>query len=113
MKKANEARAISKFVRISPKKAHLAAGLIRGLKAEEALHQLKYSSLKSGALLMKTLQSAMANAETQLDAKRADLKIKEVRIEEGSRMKRAKSKSRGSQAPILKRTAHFTIVLSV
>ena len=107
-----KAKATTKYVRISPKKARLAARLIRGLKAEEALIQLTHSGLKGGRLLKKTLESAIANAETLEDAKRENLKIAEVRVEEGYRMKRAKSKSRGSQVPVLKRTSHFTIVLT-
>lgn len=104
-------KAVTKFVRVSPKKAKLAAGLIRGLKVEEALVQLQYCGLKSGKLLLKTLKSAIANAETQADLKKENLQIDEVRVDEGVRMKRAKARSRGSQVPILKRTSHFTIVL--
>ena len=104
-------KAVSKFVRVSPKKAKLAAALIRGLKVNEAMVQLKYSHLKSGHLLLKTLKSAIANAETREDLKRENLKIDEVRVEEGVRLRRAKARSRGSQVPVIKRTSHFTIVL--
>jgi large subunit ribosomal protein L22 len=106
------AKAISKFVRISPRKARLAAGLIRKLPVEEALFQLKYSSLRGGTLLKRTLASAIANAETTLDAKRESLIVQEVRVDAGPVMKRAKSKSRGGRMPIMKRTSHFTVVLS-
>ena len=105
-------KAVSKFVRISPKKARLAAGLIRGLKVEEALVQLQFSEMKGGRLLLKTLKSAIANAEVRADAKRENLKIQDVRVDAGSTMKRSKSKSRGGQVPILKRTSHFTVVLT-
>ena len=66
----NNAKAISKYVRISPRKARLAAGLIRGLPVQQANAQLMFSNLKGGRLLMKTLDSAVANAETQLDVRR-------------------------------------------
>lgn len=104
-------KSVSRFVRVSPKKARLAADLIRGMMVEKALVQLKYSGLKTGVLLAKTLKSAIANAETREDAKRENLKIDEVRVDEAVTMKRSKSKSRGSQVPILKRTSHFTVVL--
>ncbi len=107
-----QAKAITKFVRISPRKARLAAGMIRGLKVEDALVQLNFSNLKGGRLLQKTLKSAIANAETLHDVQRDDLKVAEVRIDCGPSMKRAKSKSRGGKVPILKRTSHFTIVVS-
>lgn len=105
------ARAVTKYVRISPRKARLAADLIRGLSVEEAGAQLVYSKLRGGRLLKKTLDSAIANAETTLDAKRENMWVDEVRIDVGPTIKRSKSKSRGGVTPIMKRTSHFTIVL--
>lgn len=105
------AKAITKYVRVSPQKARLAAALIRGRSVEEAYLQLMYSNLKSGRLLKKTLDSAVANAETQLDVQRRDLKVAEVRIDDGPTLKRAKSKSKGGRVPILKRTSHFSVVV--
>jgi len=105
------ARAKTKNVRISPRKARLAAGLIRGLTVPQATMQLLYSPLKGSKLLKKTLDSAVANAETKLDANREKLMIHEVLIDEGPTMKRAKPKNRGGRAPIMKRMSHFTIVL--
>lgn len=107
-----QAKAVTKYVRISCRKARLAAGLIRGLSAEEALLQLIHSQLKAGRLLRKTLDSAIANAETQLDSRREDLIVSEVRIDEGPTLKRAKARSRGNRQPILKRTSHFTVIVS-
>lgn len=106
------AKAITKFVRISPRKARLAAGLIRGLSVSAATLQLMHCNMKGGRLLKKTLDSAVANAETQMDLRREDLKVAEVRVDEGPRMKRAKPKNRGGRHPILKRTSHFTVVVS-
>lgn len=108
----DQAKAITKYVRVSPRKARLAANLIRGLSVEEATLQLTFSNLKAGRLLMKTLDSAIANAETQLDARREGLKVVEVRVDEGPTLKRAKPRNRGSRHPILKRTSHFTVVVS-
>lgn len=108
----NYAKAISKYIRISPRKARLAAGLIRGLSVTDASHQLLFSNLKAGRLLKKTLDSAIANAETQLDARRENLKIFEVRVDEGPTLKRSKPKNRGGHHPIMKRTSHFTVIVS-
>lgn len=102
----------SKYVRISPRKARLAAGLIRGLPVTLASAQLEYSNLKGGRLLKKTLDSAVANAETQLDARRESLKVAEVRVDEGPVFKRAKPKNRGGRHQILKRTSHFTVIVA-
>lgn len=104
-------QAKTKYVRVPPRKARLAAGLIRGKNAERALEQLRYCGSKASRLLMKTLESAIANAESQLDLRREDLDVLEVRVDEGPTWKRAKSKCRGGRAPILKRTSHFTIVV--
>lgn len=108
----NYAKAITKYVRISPRKARLAAGLIRGLSVPDASAQLLFSSLKGGRLLKKTLDSAVANAETQLDMKRENLKVVEVRVDEGPTLKRSKPKNRGGRHPIMKRTSHFTVIVS-
>ncbi len=108
----NQAKAISKFIRISPQKARLAAGLIRGLNVEQASVQLRYSQLRGGRLIKKTLDSAVANAETQLNLKRENLVVKEVKVDCGPTLKRAKSKNKGGKVPILKRTSHFTVIVA-
>ena len=106
------ARAITKYVRISPRKARYAADLIRGLSVESATLQLMYCKLRGGRLIKKTLDSAVANAETQFSARREKLKVHEVRVDPGPILRRAKPRSRGSSVPVNKRTSHFTIVLT-
>lgn len=105
------AKAITKYVRISPRKARYAAALIRNLSVGEASLQLQYSKLRGGRLLKKTLDSAVANAETQLDARRESLTVLEVRVDPGPILRRAKARSKGSSVPVNKRTSHFTIVV--
>lgn len=106
-----QSRALTKYIRIAPRKARLAAGLIRGLSVEDAIVQLQFSGLKGGLLLLKTLKSAIANAETIHGVQRRDLQVQEVRIDPGPTIKRAKPKNRGGRAPINKRTSHFTVVV--
>ena len=106
------ARAITKYVRISPRKARYAADLIRGLNVEQAGLQLLHSKLKGGRLIKKTLDSAVANAVTQLDARREALKVHEVRVDPGPILRRSKPRSRGSSVPVNKRTSHFTVVVT-
>lgn len=107
-----KAMAVTKYLRIPPRKARLAADLIRGLKVEEASDQLQFCGLKGGDLLLKTLKSAIANAETVLGLQRQNLIVHEVRIDAGPVIKRAKSKNRGGSAPICKRTSHFTVIVA-
>ena len=108
----NKRRAVTKNVRVPPRKARLAADLIRGLNVEDASIQLMYSQMKGGKLLKKTLDSAVANAETQLNIPRQKLKVSEVRVDCGPVLKRAKSKAKGGSVPVLKRTSHFTVIVS-
>lgn len=104
-------KAVMKYVRIPPRKARLAADLIRGLTVSDAVAQLNFSPLKAARLFLKTLDSAVANAETQLDCSRDNLVVKEVRVDEGPRLKRSKPKNRGGRHPIIKRTSHLTVVV--
>jgi len=105
-------RAVTKYVRISPRKARLAANLIRGLPVNEARLQLSACGLKGGRLLVKTLESAVANAELLSNHSANELVVEEVRVDEGPRLKRGKSRSKGMRHPILKRMSHFTVVVS-
>ena len=104
--------AVTKYVRVSPKKARLVANSIKNLPVEEALFQLSYGEQKSCKHLEKTLKSAIANAEVKLDVKREELKVHEVRVDEGPAWKRAKARSRGGRSPILKRTSHLKVVVA-
>ena len=104
-------KAVTKFVRISPRKARLAAGIIRGLGVEEARAQLGVSNLRGGRILRKTLDSAIANAETNEGARREDLVVTEVRVDGGPTMKRARTRQRGGRSMILKRTSHLTVTV--
>lgn len=106
------AQANSRYMRISPRKARLAAGLIRGLPVAAAALQLQHSNLKAGRMLLKTLDSAVANAETQLDMRREGLRVVEVRVDAGPVLKRSKPRSKGGRHPIMKRTSHFTVIVA-
>jgi large subunit ribosomal protein L22 len=107
------ARAITKFARISPTKARAVAGLIKGMAVEEAALQLAYSTRKAARMLRKTLKSAVANAERGSEVRREQLKVMEVRVDEGPRLKRSKPKNKGGSHPIRKRMSHFTVVVGV
>lgn len=109
----NGAKAISKYLRISPQKARLAAALIRNLPVDRAEAELRYSELKGGRLLLKTLQSAVANAVMQQDVSKEELKVVEVRVDEGPSHKRVKPKNKGGTHPYKIRQSHFTVVVNV
>jgi large subunit ribosomal protein L22 len=104
-------KAVTKFVRVPPRKARYAADLIRGLSVEAAQEQLAFCQLKAGRFLTKTLASAVANAETNNEVRRDMLHVLEVKVDQGPVFKRAKPRARGSRTPIMKRTSHLTVVV--
>ena len=106
-----EARAVARFVRISPYKARLVVDLIRGKPVAEALNILHFTPKKAARLVKKVLESAIANAEHnyQLDPDR--LYVKKAYVDEGPRLKRIWPRAFGRASRILKRTSHITIVV--
>ncbi len=104
-------KCITKYVRVPPRKARLAADLIRGLPVQEAKAQLQHVQTKGGKLLIKTLDTAVADAELHWDLRKDRMVVLEVRVDEGPRLKRAKPRSKGSKVPVIKRTSHFTVVV--
>jgi large subunit ribosomal protein L22 len=107
-----EIHAITKYSRVSPSKGNDVAHLLRGKNAVEALTMLDLVPRKSGAILAKTLRSAIANAENNLSLKRESLFIKTATVCPGPMFKRYRAKARGMAGRIRKRTSHFTIVLT-
>ncbi|NGX30995.1 MAG: 50S ribosomal protein L22 [Chlamydiae bacterium] len=106
-----KAVAKTKYVRISPRKARLVAGLIRKLPVTEAIHQLSNTPQKAAPLLKKTLLSAIANFEVLHDVRREEMVVGEVRVDGGPIIKRAKPRNKGGRSPINKRTSHFQITI--
>ena len=103
----------SKNVRVSPRKLRMVADLIKLMKPNEALVKLQFLP-KSGAVPMKkTLQSAIADAQNNFKKTIGELKIKNILINEGMKMKR-QDKSHGARynsGLIQRRTAHIKIIL--
>lgn len=106
-------KALLKNTRVSPKKANLVAGLVRGVMVEDALAQLKFTPKKSARLLYKAIASAAANAEHNLKQNRSNLYVKEIVVTKGPTFKRGVPVSRGRQHPILKRTAQIRVTVDV
>ena len=103
---------ISKYVRISPRKARGLARAIQGLPVAEALKIAEFSERKSASLIGRTLKSAVANAENNSGLSAEELRVKEAVIEPGPSLKRFWPRARGMASPILKRTSHIKIVLT-
>jgi len=104
-------RAITRYVKISTRKARLAADLIRGKTVGEAIPQLLYSNIRAGGIIFKTLQSAIANATYQHSLSAADLYVLEARVDKAPPLKRSKPKNKGGRVPYQKYMSHFTVVV--
>ena len=99
-------------IRISPLKARLVADQIRGQSVEKALITLNYSLKKSGAIIKKILESAIANAEHNNGADIDELKVKAIFVDVGPTLKRMRARAKGRGTRILKRTSHITVTVS-
>ena len=104
-------RAKLSSLRISPRKVRLVADVIRGLDVKIAQDQLSVMNRRSAKPMFKLLNSAIANAENNLKLKKDNLFIEEIRIDEGSILKRWIPRAQGRATRINKRTSHINIVL--
>jgi large subunit ribosomal protein L22 len=106
-----EARAIAKYVRMSPIKLKPVADLVRGKDLEEALTILKFTPGKGSEIVEKVVRSAAANAENNLDLSRDNLYVAEIYANKGPTMKRWRAADRGRAARIFKRSSHVGVTL--
>jgi len=106
-----EARAVVKYVRIAPRKMRLIADNINGLSAEKAQVQLRFTPKKAAGILLKLLNSAIANAEQTGSIDIDNLYVKRILVDQGPVLKRWRPRAMGRATPIRKRTTHVTIVL--
>jgi large subunit ribosomal protein L22 len=111
MLEENEALAVARNLRVSPRKLNLLAQLIRGKGCERALAELQFSQKRISHDVRKTLQSAIANAENnhQLDVDR--LYVAEATVGKALVMKRFTPRARGRAARIEKAFSNLRVVL--
>jgi large subunit ribosomal protein L22 len=106
-----EAKAVGKYIRISPQKARLVADVVRGMGVDKAITTLRFMPKKGAGLIRKVVESAVANA-TQNDQIDVDnLYIKRIFIDGGPSLKRISPRAMGRATGIIKRTSHITVVL--
>jgi large subunit ribosomal protein L22 len=107
----NEARAVTKLLRVSPQKLNLLAQLIRGKKVDKALADLTFSRKRISRDVKKTLESAIANAENNHDLDVDALIVSEAYVGKGLVMKRLKASARGRASRIEKPFARITVIV--
>ena len=101
----------SKYIRQSPYKVRLVLNLIRGLNVNEALNILTFTKRKAAEEIKQVLESAIANAETNLGLNSSNLFISKAIADEGPTLKRFRPRARGRAGRINKRTSHLLIEL--
>ncbi len=111
-----EASATLRFARISARKARLVADAIRGQSALQAVESLRFLDKKAAPLIGKLIESAIANAEVAAKRGSADLDIddlivKRIEVGQGPGLRRFRPRAQGRATPILKKTAHITVVV--
>ena len=107
-----EVKAVSKYVRISPRKVHIMIGAVKGKPTETALEILKFMPQKAAAIVEKIIRSAVSNADQHPDIDIDSLVIRNIIADQGPTLKRFKARARGRGTRILKRTSHITVILA-
>lgn len=106
-----EAKAVAKYVRMSPIKLKPVTDLVRGKDLKEALTILKYTPGKGSVLVEKVVNSAAANAENNHQMNVDKLYVAEVYAHQGPTMKRWRAGAQGRASVILKRSSHIGVTL--
>jgi large subunit ribosomal protein L22 len=109
--KDNQARAFNKMIRISHQKLRLVTDLVRGLPADKAVDVLKFSKKRVAGEVLKTLLSAVANAENNKKLPADTLYVKEIWCGKALTMKRIMPGPKGGAKPILKPFSNLTIIV--
>ena len=107
-----EVQALTRYARMSPKKVREVVRTIQGRKANDAVDLLTLIPRKSARLIVKTLKSAIANAENNNHLSADNLVVKSALVENGPVLKRFKAGARGTAMPRRKKMSHILIVLS-
>ncbi|MDR1338289.1 MAG: 50S ribosomal protein L22 [Rickettsiales bacterium] len=109
--KENQARAFNKLIRVSHQKLGLVIDMVRGLPVARAVDVLKFSKKRVAGEVLKTLLSAVANAEHNKKLPADSLYVKEIWCGKALTMKRIMPAPHGSARPILKPFSNLTIIL--
>jgi len=108
---AIEARATLRYFRVSPYKTRLVANMIRGRKVEDAVKILTFANKKSAQVMLKLLNSAVANAEEKKVEDTGILEVSQVWVCGGPSYRRYMPRARGRADVIRHPTSHITIVV--
>ena len=105
-------RASAKYVRVAPRKARLIADQVRGMHIDEARALLAFSPRSAALDIKKLIESAAANAENNHELIADEMRVAEIRVDEGPIIKRFRPRAQGRATRINKRTSHISVALS-
>lgn len=103
------AKAVAKFIRMSPRKLRRVINVVRGKDASSARTTLKFMPYAAARVVEKVLNSAVANAKENDKQNPDELKISKAYVDQSTTLRRWRAMSRGRGYPILKRVSHVTI----
>lgn len=106
-----EVQAVAKFVRVQPRKVRQVASEVRGKNAVQASQLLRFHPSKGAFVLRKVLNSAVANAAENHGLDADSLRIAEIRVDEGPKIKRIQARAMGRANRIMKKLSHITVVV--
>ena len=104
-------QAIAKGVRLSPRKVGIVAQLVRGRTVADALIILEHTPRRSADAVRKVVASARANADHNHNMKPDTLRIVEISVTPGPRLKRYRPAAHGRALPFMRKTAHIRVVV--
>jgi large subunit ribosomal protein L22 len=107
-----QAKAIQRFVRITPRKCNQVLALIRGQDVEQAQTTLQFTPKYGSRVVQKVLKSAVANALQAGKVRVEDLFVKEAVVGAGPTLKRWLPRAQGRATPLLKRTSHVSVTVA-
>lgn len=106
-----EVKAIGKNIRVQPRKVRIVADKVRGNSATRMASVLRYHRSKAAQALRKVIESAIANAENNYNLSGDALRVSEVYVDAGPRLKRIQPRAMGRAYRIEKKTSHITVVV--
>jgi large subunit ribosomal protein L22 len=107
-----QAKAIQRYVRITPRKCNQVLELIRGQGVEQAQLALQFTPKLGARIVQKVLKSAVANALHECKVRVEELFVKEAVVGAGPTMKRWLPRAQGRATPLLKRTSHVSVTVA-
>ena len=103
--------AVAKGVRMSPRKVGVVASLVRGRTVADAVVILSHTPRRAAFPVKKAIESAKANAENNHNYKADTLRITEISVSPGARIKRYRPAAHGRALPFMRRSSHIRVVV--